>query len=51
MPDWPPRTSASEFPEGFRRYGSTGQLFEVRNRQWTRVDSPPPSVLENRTAP
>jgi len=36
-PDWPPRDSAWEYPEGTQKYGSTGQLFEVRNKQWVRV--------------
>lgn len=36
-PDWPPTSSAGYFKEGERRYGSTGQLFEVRNQQWVRV--------------
>jgi hypothetical protein len=37
MPDWPPRASAIGLPDGERRYGSTGQLFEVNNGQWIRV--------------
>lgn len=36
-PDWQPNSSAWRLPEGSRRYGSTGQLFEVRNQQWVRV--------------
>jgi len=35
-PDWPPRISASKLPDGTRRRGSTGQLFEVCNGQWIR---------------
>lgn len=38
MPDWPPAGSAWNLPEGTQRYGSTGQLFEVRNKQWVRVE-------------
>lgn len=36
-PDWPPQSSAARLPEGTRKYGSTGQLFEARNGQWVRV--------------
>lgn len=36
-PDWPPRDSAWRFDEGTLKYGSTGQLFEVRHRRWVRV--------------
>jgi len=36
--DWPPVSSAWAHPEGTRKYGSTGQLWEVRNGQWWRVD-------------
>jgi len=39
-PDWPPRASASVFPDGHQSYGSTGQLFEVKNGQWVRVREP-----------
>lgn len=38
-PDWPPRLSAEGLPEGHRRFGSTGQLFEVRDSRWVRVPS------------
>lgn len=34
--DWPPRQSAFLLPEGTRKYGSTGQLWEVRSGQWVR---------------
>jgi hypothetical protein len=37
MPDWPPVMSAADMPDGLRRYGSTGQLFEVKNGRWVRV--------------
>ena len=37
LPDWPPRVSAIGLPDGHRRFGSTGQLFEVRNGQWMRI--------------
>lgn len=37
-PDWPPQVSAIGRPEGERRCGSTGQLFEARNGQWVRVN-------------
>jgi hypothetical protein len=51
QPDWPPARSAIGLQDGERHYGSTGQLFEVRNQQWVRVRSdlerhesdPPPS--------
>ena len=36
-PDWPPAASAYGLQEGYRRHGSTGQLFEVKNGQWVRV--------------
>ncbi len=37
MPDWPPRGSAVGLPDGEFKYGSTGQLFEVKNGQWIRA--------------
>ena len=37
LPDWPPRVSATGLREGHRRFGSTGQLFEVRNGRWVRI--------------
>jgi hypothetical protein len=37
MPDWPPHASALHFSEGHQSYGSTGQLFVVKNGQWERV--------------
>lgn len=37
MPDWPPQVSASGLPENETRYGSTGQLFQVRSGRWVRV--------------
>ncbi len=47
QPDWPPPQSAFLLDEGTRKYGSTGQLWQVRNRQWVRikplaVQDPPP---------
>lgn len=39
-PDWMPAASAFDFPEGERRYGSTGQVWQVRNRQWVRIVKP-----------
>lgn len=36
-PDWPPRMSAVGLPDGHLCRGSTGQTFEVRNGQWTRL--------------
>lgn len=36
-PDWPPKGSAIGLPDGTQQRGSTGQLFEVRNGQWVRV--------------
>jgi hypothetical protein len=39
-PDWPPRVSAFDFPEGTKRRGSTGQLFHVKDRQWVRIADP-----------
>jgi len=36
-PDWPPQSSASKLPEGTLKYGSTGQLWEVRGGVWVRV--------------
>jgi hypothetical protein len=38
QPDWPPRSSAFNWPEGTRRHGSTGQLWEVKDGIWVRVD-------------
>lgn len=32
--NWPPQASAVGLPEGLRRNGSTGQLFEVIGGQW-----------------
>lgn len=39
-PDWPPRMSASDVPDREQRHGSTGQLFEARNKQWVRIACP-----------
>lgn len=39
QPDWPPRRSAVGLPDGERRHGSTGQLFEVKNGRWERLKS------------
>lgn len=36
-PDWPPRMSAVGLPDHYLCRGSTGQTFEVRNGQWTRL--------------
>jgi hypothetical protein len=35
--DWPPMGSAAALLDGTQRYGSTGQLLEVKNGQWVRV--------------
>jgi hypothetical protein len=35
--DWPPMRSAAGLLDGTQSYGSTGQLFEVKNGQWVRV--------------
>jgi hypothetical protein len=35
--DWPPQASAIHLPDGERRRGSTGQLFEVKNGTWVRM--------------
>jgi len=43
MPDWPPRSSAWVYTEGTSKRGSTGQLWEVRNRQWVRLEDERPS--------
>lgn len=32
--DWPPRASAVDLPDGERRRGSTGQMFEAKGGQW-----------------
>jgi hypothetical protein len=40
MPDWPPKGSAFNYPEGTFRDGSTGQRFVVKNGQWVRVRKP-----------
>lgn len=37
MPDWLPQGSARSLPEGTRRHGSTGQLFEVQSKRWVRI--------------
>ena len=37
LPDWPPRISAIGLKDGHRRFGSTGQLFEVRDGRWVRI--------------
>jgi len=39
-PDWPPQASAIGLPEGHRRFGSTGQLWEVKAGRWERVLTP-----------
>jgi hypothetical protein len=45
MPDWPPQASAWQLPEGTRRYGSTGQLFEVKGQRWERVRTGKPRLV------
>ena len=40
QPDWPPSSSAAAHPEGTRKYGSTGQLWQVRSGQWVRLTMP-----------
>lgn len=37
MPDWPPRASAIGLPEGEKRRGGTGQLWQVREGRWVRL--------------
>ena len=37
-PDWPPRMSAIDLPDHYLCRGSTGQLFEVQNGQWVRMN-------------
>ncbi len=39
-PDWPPAASANSYPEGTRKHGSTGQLWQVRSGQWVRLKAP-----------
>lgn len=39
-PDWEPRGSAVGVPNGERRNGSTGQVFEARDGRWVRVRDP-----------
>lgn len=39
-PDWPPQDSAASYPEGTRKYSSTGQEWQVRNGQWVRLTKP-----------
>lgn len=36
-PDWPPRASAYDKPDGYAQRGSSGQLFIVRKGRWERV--------------
>jgi len=36
-PAWPPAASAANYPEGFIASGSTGQRWQVRNKQWVRL--------------
>lgn len=38
-PDWPPRVSASSFPDGYAAFGSTGQRWIASKGQWVRVKS------------
>lgn len=45
QPDWMPRASAIGLPDGHQRHGSTGQLWEVRNGQWVRIDRSSPDDL------
>jgi hypothetical protein len=44
MPNWPPADSAWRHPEGTRKHGSTGQLFEVQIGQWVRVRTGKPRL-------
>lgn len=37
QPDWPPAASATVFPDGTHRYGSTGQVWTVVEAAWVRV--------------
>jgi hypothetical protein len=37
-PEWPPQGSAIGVPDGERRHGSTGQMFEAREGRWVRVE-------------
>jgi hypothetical protein len=38
MPDeYPPELEATEFPEGHQCYGTTGQVFEVRDGRWVLI--------------
>jgi hypothetical protein len=56
MPDLPPQMSAVGVPDGVRRFGSTGHLFEAKNGQWmrwlagapefTKFLKPPPEPLD-----
>lgn len=39
-PDYMPRASAFDLPDGLLRFSSVGQLWEVRNRQWVRIKNP-----------
>jgi hypothetical protein len=36
-PDWMPQYSASSYPEGTIKSGSTGQRWQVRGGQWVRL--------------
>jgi hypothetical protein len=45
-PDWPPMMSATRLRNGLRRHGSTGQLFEVQNKQWVRISPAPKPASE-----
>lgn len=36
-PDWPPAGSAHDVPNGTKRRGSTGQLFQAIGGQWVRL--------------
>lgn len=46
QPDWPPRSSAGDYPEGTRKPGSTGQLWQVRNGQWVRLTAPKLATID-----
>jgi hypothetical protein len=42
--DWPPIDSAWRYEEGTRKLGSTGQLWEVHDQRWVRINEPPRST-------
>lgn len=50
QPDWMPRSSARDYPEGTIKHGSTGQRWQVRNGQWVRLTTPKTVRDEKTTA-